>query len=415
MEMNRIAGLLLFLLITRTAIAQFAILPYDSIVDLPIEKDRIIAEGWADYNSGSVFNELPWNIYRGGFISREMRERSRDELAPHNSIGYSLSARLSWIGGDSLFGKPRMRPIVSLAYRNLLGATFARDVYELAFFGNAHFEDRTADLGGSAHTQITWQSAGFGVQDAVTRSYIRLDLLRGRSLNSSDIKDAALYTAPDGRLLELSTDASYWRTDTAGKDPEHTNGIGASISGRLNLQRNFIGLPAEFSIVIEDAGFIQWNSNSIQVRRRETLEYDGLEVDNIFDLNNILLGEEQLLDTFGLSYEKRSFTTLLPVRIALELDLSLDEFWKAGLMIDQRYMPGYKPHVMLDASRRFGDRVLLGASAAIGGYGTLRFGLVSRFRIADLILLEVGSTHVPGFFIGQTRGVGAFASVTIGY
>lgn len=413
--MNRIAGLLLFLIFANAANAQFAILPYDSIVDLPIEKNRIIAEGWADYNSSSVFNELPWNIYRGGFISREMRERSRDELAPHNGIGYSLSTRLSWIGGDSLFGRPRMRPIVSLAYRNLLGATFARDVYELAFFGNAHFEDRTADLGGSAHTQITWQSAGFGIQDAVTRSYVRVDLLRGRSLNSSDIKDAGLYTAPDGRVLELSTDANYWRTDTAGKDPEHTNGMGASISGRVNLKRSFIQLPTEFSIAIEDAGFIQWNENSIEVRRKESLEYDGLDVENIFDLDNILLGEEQLLDTFGLSYGKRSFTTVLPVRVELKMDVELDRSWKAGLMVDQRYMPGYKPHVMIDASRRLGDHVLLGASASIGGYGTLRFGLASRFRIGDLMLLEIGSTHVPGFFIGQTRGVGAFASLTIGY
>lgn len=414
--MNRITCFLHVLLLSIASFGQISILPYDSIIDLPADREhRISAQGWADYNSSSVYNELPWNIYQGGFIDRDLRERSRDVLRGTNSAGYEVGAQLSWVGADSLFGKARLRPLIAIGYRNLLGASFTRDAYELAFFGNAHYEDRVAELSPSAHTQIAWESVGFGIQDVKTRSFIRIDAIRGRSYNATDIRRADLYTAPDGRVLELDSDASYWSTDTAGKGFEHTNGLGVALSGKFILHGAIGQLPTEFSIAVNDAGFVQWNPNSVRIEREKNLVYEGIQVDNIFDLDNIMVGGDQLLDTFGLRYQHGSFTTLLPVRVALNAEASLDEFWNAGVSVDHRYIPGYKPQVQLNASRRFGEHVLLGMNAAYGGFGVLRFGLASRIRIGEFLLLELGSTHVPGFFIGTTRGVGAYLGLSAGF
>lgn len=416
MAMNRITCILHALLLSIASFGQISILPYDSIVDLPLDREhRISAKGWADYNSSSVFNELPWSIYQGGFIDRALRERSRDALRDRNSAGYEVGAQLCWIGADSLFAKARLRPMIAIGYRNILGASFTRDAYELAFFGNAHYEDRTATLSPSAHTQIAWESVGFGIQDARTRSFIRLDGIRGRSYNATDIRRAELYTAPDGRVLELDSDASYWSTDTAGKGFEHTNGLGVGVSGKFILHRSIGRLPTEFSIAVQDAGFIQWNPNSVRIEREEDLVYEGINVDNIFDLDNILVGGDQLLDTFGLRYQHGSFTTMLPVRVALSAEASLDEFWNAGVSVDHRYIAGYEPQIQLKASRRFGEHVLIGVNTAYGGFGVLRFGLASRIRIGNFALLELGSTHVPGFFIGTTRGVGAYLDLSVGF
>jgi hypothetical protein len=414
--MNRTSLLLPALLLSVFVRAQFLILPHDSLVDLPAERmQRITASAWADYNSSALYNELTGRIYRGGYISRELRQRSRDLLQDNNRAGYDAGVRLTWTGNDSLFGRPRMRPLLSAAWRNTMGARFTRDVFELGFFGNAQFEDRTATLSPSAHAQMTWQTLGFGIQDVVTRSFLRVDLVRGRAFNASDIHRATLYTAPDGRALVLDMDAVYWRTDTAGRQERHTNGLGASISGQWNVGLPVAGLPAVLSLSVEDLGFVAWNKNSIRLERDTGFIYEGLQVENIFDLDNVITGEEQLLDTLGLRFRHGPYSTLLPFRAMLGMDLQLSDRWHSRLSVEHRYLPGYIPQVMLSASRRLGNRALLGASAAYGGFGVLRFGLAARVRFGEHVLVEAGSSHVPGLIIGATRGVGAFLSVSTAF
>ena len=409
--MNRVSVLLVSALVPLLSIAQIGILPYDSLIGLHTDH-TITIEGWADYNSSSVYNELPWNIYRGGYIDHELRERSRAVLNDRNSVGYDVGIRLHWIGRDSLFGWANSRPIVSIGYRNTMGATFSRDVFGIAFFGNAQYEDQTAYLSPSAHRQMSWQSVGFGIQR--DRSFIRLDLLRGRSLNASELRTAEVYTAPFGQEFQVVMDAEYWRSDTAGGDQEHTNGIGAAISGRWHMPITIAGKNSSIAVSVDDLGVMQWNVNAVRIERDTSFVFDGLEVENIFDLDDVLIGEEQLIDTFGLNYMRESFATLTPFRVAASLEFPINDQWQSRLTVDHRHLPGYIPQAVLSASRRFSDRALIGISAAYGGFGVLRFGLAARIRFGEFALLELGSMHVPGFFLGNTRGAGAHVSLSIG-
>jgi hypothetical protein len=416
MGMNRSFVLLLFLSFVAVCPAQVQLLPHDSIVGLPVDRqDRIAIEGWADYNSNAIFNELPWNIHLGGYIDRDLRGRSRDELTSRNSAGYDIGVRISWTGRDSLFGHANMRPKLSAGYRNLLGIRFASDIYELTFFGNAHYEDRSATIAPSSHTQMAWEFFGFGIEDARSRSFVQLQVIRGRQLNASDIRSGSLYTAPDGRVIDVGLDASYWQSDTAGLAEEHTNGLGAAVEGEWNLDRSIGARQFTFSLSVRDAGFVLWNDNSIEIERDTSFAYEGIRVDNIFALDELLIGEEQILDTFGLRQPRQSFTTVMPFRVMIAAETQITDRWHGRISVDQRYLPGYIPQVVLGGSRRFGDRFLLGATASYGGFGLARFGLAARLRIGNVLLAELGSTHVPGFFIGATRGAGAYFSLTAGF
>lgn len=414
--MNRSLVLFILLSIGGLCKAQLHLLPHDSIVDLPMERqNRIAIEGWGDYNSNAIFNELPWNIHLGGYIDRDLRGRSRDELKSRNSAGYDLGTRIIWTGRDSLFGIANLRPVLSIGYRNLLGMRFAPDIYELTFFGNRHFEDRTASIAPSAHTQMAWEFFGFGVQDARSGSNVQLQVVRGRQLNASEIRTGSIYTAPDGRLIDVGIDATYHQSDTAGLAEEHTNGLGASIAGQWNFNGIIGARKYRFSLSVDDAGFILWNDNSLQIERDTSIAYEGIRVDNIFALDELLIGEEQVLDTFGLRQPRKSFTTVMPFRVMLAAETDLGDRWHARLSIDHRYLPGYIPQIMLGGSRRLGDRFLLGATASYGGFGVARFGLAARARIGNVILAEIGSTHVPGLFIGATRGAGAYLGITAAF
>jgi hypothetical protein len=413
--MTRPVFLFVLMLAAQLACAQVFVLPQDSVVDLPAMRSHQISfRTWADQAANTVYNELPWAIYQGGYISRELRQRSLDQLVDRNRAGYELGARVSWTGADSLFGKARLRPMVSVAYHNLLGLRFSPDVYALAFFGNARYEDRTAYLSPSAHEFIAWESAGFGIQDSKSRSFVRLDLVRGRSLNASELRKAELYTAPDGRLLDVTMDASYWQSDTAGQAWEHSNGAGVSISGMVNVLRRIGTTAITTSLAVEDAGFMRWSDNTVRVERDTVFAYEGLNVENIFDLDNLLVGEAQLLDTFGLRYTRGGQTRLLPMRATLAFDVHHAAWWARASM-DHRHIAGYRPQVMLHAGRRLGERVLLALHGSYGGFGAARLGIASRIRFGHAVLLELGSSHVPGLLLGNARGVGIHFGLVVGF
>ena len=100
--------------------------------------------------------------------------------------------------------------------------------------------------------------------------------------------------------------------------------------------------------------------------------YDGWQVDNIFALDDVIIGKDVVLDTLGLRYKRGSITRLLPFRAHLMIGMDM---WNTGylsLNLDQRNIVGYIPQISLMASRRFGQRTQLGAVASYGGFGVFR-------------------------------------------
>ncbi len=416
MGMTRIVALYILSGTVLSLHAQFHSLPLDSVVDLPGSwSHRITAEAYLDYNSNALYNELPIGLLQGDFLERDLRERSQDGLTGRNSAGYDLGMHVSWVGADSLFGRPGWRPMVRVANREVLGMRFADDLYSLIFFGNAPYEDSTARVGPSAHVTMRYQSVGFGVQDARSGSFLRLDLVQGQSFNASDIRRADIYTAPDGRLIDVDLLADYWSSDTAGSELGRNNGLGMSLSGRW-VSRHLAGTtPFDLVATVQDLGFIAWNDNAVRIRRDTVIAFEGFNVANILDLDGVLLGEDQLLDTFGLRYGTGAITTLLPFRAALGVNAFLGERWQGGVEIEQRNLPGFVPQVTLTSSRRMGTRALLGAHLGYGGFGLLRLGLSARMRIGGRVFATLATSHVPGLAMGRTRGVGAMAALAVGF
>jgi hypothetical protein len=344
-----------------------------------------------------------------------VRERTQGRLNGRNSVGADLGARVTWTGRDSLFGVAHLRPMVSVGHREVIGMRFADDLYGLAFFGNAPYEDATAYLGPTAHLAIRYQSMGFGIADATSGSYLRLDVVQGQSFNASDIPFASLYTAPDGIALEVDLVGEYWSSDTASSAFGRNNGMGLGISGRIVSRHDVGGTPMDVSFEVNDLGFVAWNPRAVRLYKDTTAYFEGFQVENVLDLDGVLVGEGQLLDTFGLRYRENAFNTILPFRAALGVNLQFAERWQAGLVIEQRNLPGFEPQITLSGSRRMGQRTLLGASLGYGGFGKLRLGLAMRTRIGERIHITLATSQVPAWITTRTMGLGAMAGIGVGF
>lgn len=388
--------------------AQWAKLPLDSTLDrMGEDGNRLIVEGWAEQSSNTVYNELLFGLLRGGYLDRSLRERSRDATVERNSLGYDLGAHVLWVGKDSLFGMAGVRPMIRVGHRDVLGTRFTKDVFAIAFFGNAPYEGRTAFLGG-AHMAMRYQSAGFGVASRDQRRYLRIDVVNGQSMNASLIPIADVTTGVDGRLIEADLNARYWSSDTAGSGLGGSNGLGMALSGRWSFNTMSGDMPVHIGVEVHDLGFMVWNDRSVRLSRDTLLSFEGLTVEDIFDLDGVLADGEQLLDTFGLRYTAGSFTTLLPFRLALNMDFTLGNGWYTGFMAQQVNLPGFAPQFTAFGAKRLGnERTLLGGELTAGGFGGIRVGARARHRFGERYWVHLGLSHLPAFITGRTRGFGA--------
>ena len=376
--------------------------------------DVITVEGGLDYNANSIYNELAYAIRVGDTLDRALREHTQGALKGNNRGMSDLGLRVTWTGEDSLFGHARWRPIVSVAHHDVIGIRFAPDLYSVVFFGNAAFEGQRADLGPSAFTQMRYQTFGVGIRDAWSRAFVRLDAAMGQTLATADLDWAGVYTGMDGRVVRASVRGEVMQSDTAGNDLGRNNGLGAALSGRWETALHG-PWPTRITFSLEDFGFIHWNNEAMCLKKDTMVEFTGVEVADVFGLDDVLIGEDQLRDTFGLHFTKGAFTTLLPFRIAIALEHPLNERWTLSGSLDQRNLQGYAPHAMVGALHTFRNGMMLGASVAYGGAGGLRLPVALRVPAGEHILLWLGSPHLPGFALGSTRGWGVQGGLAVGF
>lgn len=390
-------------------------LPRDARVDLPNDlRNTISLHGTFDYNANTVFNELPLAILEGGLLERELRQHSSDRLKPTgNSAGYVIQGRLQWTGAAFKQGS-HWRPLFGLSYQAQSGLSFTADQFDVAFFGNAAFQERTAMLSPSGYEQIRYQTIGAGMANDSTGSFLRIDLVRGESFAALDVRSAELFTGAEGRVLRTSLTGDYFASDTAGSGLDRTNGLGAALSGRWAVSTKG-ERPIRFGVGVNDLGFITWNPNTVRISKDTLFSYEGWRVESLFALDNVFVNEETVLDTFGLRYRHTSVTRLTPFHAYADANIALNDRWRIGLAVDHRHLPGYSPQVTVQGSRVLGQRTMLGASVSYGGFGALRFGLAAKRRFGKNVLLSLSTPQVPGLVSTRASGLGLLFGLGVGF
>ncbi len=355
---------------------------YKDVVGSPFNikkpRARLTIEALGMYDSNALRNDLVMGLWRGGDLSRDVRELSQDALQGRNSAGYEGSFRATYTWGASLFGDKSMRPLVSVGYRDLMGMRFTDDLYNLTFFGNAAYEGKTAVLAPSAQDEQRYQTIGVGMKAAGSETYLRLDLVNGQYLNAVHLQQADLYTAEDGRYIEADLDGTWSTSDTSGR--HFSNGLGLGLNAGVQMNARFSGRSLKVFLEVNDLGFIAWNGGSQRLVKDGVERYEGIYVDDIIDLDGALVGEGQLRDTLGLNTSAGGFMRPLPTRVRASFSLQKHGHrFRARprpeqFMVEQLAVPGYILHMSYTHSIAISRRWLGYGQLSYGGFGGARLG-----------------------------------------
>lgn len=392
----------------------------DSIAHPPTAGHRLTFSGLGAFDSNVIYNDLVMGIHRGGFLDAEVRERTREAFGRNNRAGYELGATATYAWGQGFAGRPELRPRFSVGYRQFLGMRFTEDSYALAFFGNAHLEGQSAHLGPSAFEQTEFQSVSFGVENPRTGSFLELGVVNGTALNAGDVRTAELFTAVDGRYLELALDGNYQRSDTGSTG--FSRGLGAAVNAQWRTPMDVFGMPGHLALSVSDLGFIAWNANSLAVDKDTLLRYEGITVSGIMDLDALILNESTLQDSLGLGYQRGGHVRLLPARVEAtlqfgELRHAHPAFQRSAwtIAVAHRLLPGYIPHASATWNLVLAKDLTLQLGGAYGGFGTLRARAGIECFLGEHFAVRIESANALGLASDRTRGKAVAARLEVAW
>lgn len=416
--MSRLFATLSTLLLLGTLSAQSPVLAPDPVIERGRQLDwtnMITLWGEGDQQATAIRNELFTSLFMARDLDRPTRERSWGTSTTGNRFGYTLAAGLAWTGKGMQGKFEGWRPMVSLEHAEVLGVRYTRDLYALTFFGNAQYAGRTADLSGTAHLNLRYQSLAFGLVDPVKGRYLQFGVVKGQYLNESRLDELTLFTELDGRSLLVDMDVTYWQSDTASADLSTWNGLGASISGAWSWTLDADPGPLWLQVGVKDLGFIGWSQHTLTTRQDSAINYEGFEVEDVFDLDAVVLGEDLLLDTLGLRPEHGGLLRPLPFRAHVVLASDPAAPWQAGIGLEHRYLPGFTPQATLTAGRRLGQVARVSVNFGHGGFGGFRAGIAGQLRLGGHVLADLTLGQVAGYVDPQQRGLGMALRLCAGW
>ena len=276
-----------------------------------------------DYNHGISWNTnfiiesnnldksfLETMLY-GGYITAEMKENWINKNNNNNLINFEFS---NSINRTYKFKKGHIG--FSVADRNLLNAKITNDFLRLTLEGNNNYQDKTLDFSNTNIRAERFQQYKITYAKEIKNMQIKsgISFLNGNHHLSYIIRRGDLYTAPFGSSVNLDYNINAFMTDTSNFSLFTNNGNGIAFDIGLNF--NFQNKNIDLSIT--DLGFIMWNTSSNTFFTDSSFNFQGIEIDNIFDFNDSILEANNLIDDIPQS-KNNSFKSYIPAILHLSV------------------------------------------------------------------------------------------------
>lgn len=382
---------------------------------------RLIFTTYGDlYTASNCFSaSFIQNFFGSGFIDAEMKQDAAAKLSENNTIGISLSSGL-WMmmptkkNEDNIF-------LAGIDYKFSESSQFTADLFHLVFYGNYDLQDYTAQIGGSKFSLTNIVEYKVGLLKNYNEGYntyklgATIGLVQGISGLDINAKQATLYTANDGRYLDLDYDFSI---KTSGNNkPSLANFAGAGISADIFGQLYFKGPEITVNAIVNDLGAIFWNNEPTKIFADSTLRFEGIEMNNLFGATNEATAgnSDSLLAILGVTKEADVFTQALPTRINLSAGKLMGSEFYLTLGLQYILNTPYKPLLFLQGTKSIPDlKLSLGVNAHTGGYGQFNAGIDITKSFGDLIELRIGSNSLLGVVAKNAfTGVGGYGTLSV--
>ena len=290
---------------------------------------------------------------------------------------------------------------VSLSFNHAIKSNtfihYPKTLPQLFWQGNGQFVGQEVNFGPEQQSSA-YNEFGLGVALDLGKLSIggRAKFLSGIGDVSTDREQASLHTSDDIYQLRLQTDYNINTSTFAPTflfDSLGTVGVEYSFDDILSFNDIFtsntgyafdLGLTyqltekLELAVSVIDLGQITWNDKVTQYRSTGSFEYDGLDISNIFQDDELDFGGtlDTLEQIFDFKESSNDYTTKLAGKVYASATYQLNDRWELGGMYYSEHFRGRtNVAAAVSANTRIGKFVQLGASYAMRNESFANVGL----------------------------------------
>ncbi len=224
---------------------------------------------------------------------------------------------------------------------------------------------------------------------------------------------ADLFTADDGTFLDFNIALELDQTDTAHRGYFAQNGVGISTDLFYEMPYTSFNRPGNIRIDVRDLGFIGWSGNSMHYSADSSYRYEGVEVNDLFDLDSNTINIDNVIDK-NTNFRRGKYTSWIPGSI----DIRTKSFYGKQLVFEKgitwRFNSNAKMyyyakiHFLLGRSKSVDIAYLLG----YGGYGRFNSGLDLSADIGKHYSFQIMNYYMFSDVTAQSStGMGMFVKL----
>ena len=374
----------------------------DSIAKPEKTRNYLIEGGFSgNYGSTNLNNEFIQKLLFGGRIDDNLKDLTLDRTNKRNRFGLEINYEMKFVDlKDTLFQNlPDWNYYIGFGSYNNVSASYTRDFFSLAFYGNKQFENETAQLGKSDFTSYKFEKITFGLMSRDFSTSIGVSLIIGDRLNKYDFKQLDMFTHPEGTDITMEYDGKIkLSNDRNNSSFMAFNGTGLGIDFSTLLYNR------KYTLSVTNLGFVVWARNTSYSNTQTTYNFDGIEIDNIFRTTSEEL-RTKALDILP-ELENKTFTTLLPTIFRVDKNFDKEKQLQSIYGIRYKLVSNYLPSVYAGGSYQMSPKLRFSGSLAWGGYAGLRANLGAYFNHKNFFG-GIETTNAVGLISRKGNGNGA--------
>ena len=367
--------------------------------DSTATKARIELSGNYAISSNAVTAKFYGHFYNGGFIDNGLKDQVSKRLSNKNSFGAEAESKALYYS-EGLKGPWSV--YAGLGYNVDLGAQFTRDLFNVVFYGNAAYADKTADLSAIQVKYLESQALYFGLSRALKMDSLTaqksiqfgINVVKGQNWYDIKVDKGALFTEQNGSFIDVAIKGDSYHSDEAANDLAAFNGVGVGLNFTYKVEKK---KGIQYSVELSNLGLMQWGALTVHNSVDTSFHFEGLAIDNIFTISDSTFNNISVTNASDhLQSETKSQTMVLPFTIRGKYLYPLNAKNYLTAELNYKYWANYIPKLMLSYGCRLSTLWSVELSGGYGGYGQLHAGLAAKYSAAH-VQLSAGASDFLGF------------------
>ncbi|MFN8298394.1 MAG: DUF5723 family protein [Chitinophagales bacterium] len=364
----------------------------------PGTTNRITADFDYYTNSNSIPGSIVYKMIFKGEIKTPLKDRGlkgiKKQARFEDNMKTGVTYRHFFKNWDGIV-------LVGWHHREMRTINLSKDAYHLLFYGNADFEDKTADLSNLYFSNNIYNQLSLGIFKKVSYAKYQMEFgfsgsfLQGINHQEIRTRNATIYTAPDGEYIDINYDLTFNNAREGATSFSQVNGAGASGDFHLAVGNNN---KWKVAFDLSDVGYMTFRKTPVNYTAAKNVHFQGIVLPDLLTFSPATFDTLKVDDAVKSNLPTKSnnkYSIFLPFTAQLVYSMPVHRKVVLSVGAMYRYQPNYYLYGYAKVNYFITPTMVFSGSLGAGGYSKANLG-VEFSKTWKYFDITVGTSNLLG-------------------